>query len=251
MKRSLKLLKQTSSPVSKGPPGKTPRSVKKQAKETTRRVHAKAGGREKARETTPHAAVADESDRVLTGKTEQESKTQRKGKRAGDLAEDVAGNQVPARGTGKANANLKREREKNEKRFILFAGNLPLGTKAEDLKAFFKNKLQRDGLFDVLSTEPRIVEVRMLTHRETNKPKGCAFVEFDCREALEIALNYHHRELGGRRINIELSAGGGGNSKKRREKISRKNAELRKRRKRKVKEVKTAAPQTKSPGQGK
>ncbi|CBZ54435.1 putative RNA-binding protein [Neospora caninum Liverpool] len=208
MKRSLKLLKQTSSPVSKGPPGKTPRSVKKQAKETTRRVHAKAGGREKARETTPHAAVADESDRVLTGKTEQESKTQRKGKRAGDLAEDVAGNQVPARGTGKANANLKREREKNEKRFILFAGNLPLGTKAEDLKAFFKNKLQRDGLFDVLSTEPRIVEVRMLTHRETNKPKGCAFVEFDCREALEIALNYHHRELGGRRINIELSAGG-------------------------------------------
>ncbi|PHJ19711.1 rna recognition motif-containing protein [Cystoisospora suis] len=121
-------------------------------------------------------------------------------------------------------------------RFILFVGSLPLDTTPEQLKAFFKNKLQ-----------PRIIGVRMLTHKKTDKPKGCAFVEFDCREALKIALNYHHRELNGRKVNIELSAGGGGNSKKRREKIERKNAKLKQQRRKTFKA--TSKPRSEPGGQ--
>lgn len=102
-----------------------------------------------------------------------------------------------------------------KRRYILFAGDLPFDTTPQQLKTFFKKKL-----------EPHIKGVRLLTQRGTNKSKGCAFVEFDCKEALQVALNYHHHQLNGRKINIELSAGGGGNSQSRIQRIRQKNKRL-------------------------
>lgn len=66
--------------------------------------------------------------------------------------------------------------------------------------------------------------VRLLTPKATSgdKPpasKGCAFIEFTTTSALQTALRLHQSSLSGRKINVELTAGGGGNSEARRAKI--------------------------------
>ncbi|KAI9848524.1 MAG: hypothetical protein M1837_007193 [Sclerophora amabilis] len=68
--------------------------------------------------------------------------------------------------------------------------------------------------------------------------KGYAFLEFDSYERMETCLRtFHHSMVGGRRINVELTAGGGGSSSARREKIYTKNEKLtEERRKRREKE---------------
>ena len=76
--------------------------------------------------------------------------------------------------------------------------------------------------------------VRQLTKRvqrssatETKeKSKGCAFLEFREASGLQSALRLHHSVLDGRKINVELSAGGGGNSASRVKKLKVKNAKL-------------------------
>ncbi len=60
--------------------------------------------------------------------------------------------------------------------------------------------------------------------------QGCAFVEFKSSDALRKALNFHHTMLEGRKINVELTAGGGGKSENRQNKIKEKNAGLEKER---------------------
>lgn len=52
-----------------------------------------------------------------------------------------------------------------------------------------------------------------------SKSKGCAFVEFTIATALQSALRLHQSDFAGRKINVELSAGGGGNSEARKAKI--------------------------------
>lgn len=71
-----------------------------------------------------------------------------------------------------------------------------------------------------------LVAVRLLTRRDTNTSKGCAFLEFDRAEAVQKALLYHHTMLAGRRINVELTCGGGGGGAARRERIAAKNRRL-------------------------
>jgi RNA recognition motif-containing protein len=75
--------------------------------------------------------------------------------------------------------------------------------------------------------------IRRLTSRSktpimssTEKFKGCAFLEFSKASGLQTALRLHHSELGGRKINVELSAGGGGKSDARMKKVKEKNAKL-------------------------
>jgi nucleolar protein 6 len=71
--------------------------------------------------------------------------------------------------------------------------------------------------------------VRLLTPRSqkpVNKSKGCAFLEFTHRNALQQALKLHHSELDGRKINVELTAGGGGKSTTRITKVQQRNKEL-------------------------
>lgn len=103
------------------------------------------------------------------------------------------------------------------KKYIVFVGNLSYKTTAEEIQKFFED-------------QGAVVQaVRLSTDKKTKKPKGFAFCEFDSAESIEIALGMHHGELGGRRINVELTAGGGGHkSAKRKLKIKEKNEKYRK-----------------------
>lgn len=92
-----------------------------------------------------------------------------------------------------------------QKKYILFVGNLPYDVKEEQIKDHFKSC--------------KISSLRM-------RPNGICFLEFigdNASQELHHALKFHHTNLGNRKINVELSAGGGGNSKNRREKIKKKN----------------------------
>ncbi|KAH9951026.1 hypothetical protein B0H21DRAFT_818854 [Amylocystis lapponica] len=62
--------------------------------------------------------------------------------------------------------------------------------------------------------------------KPTTKSKGCAFLEFSHRNALQQGLKLHQSELEGRKINVELTAGGGGKSESRTEKLKKRNREL-------------------------
>lgn len=70
--------------------------------------------------------------------------------------------------------------------------------------------------------------MRLLTPKSgtTAKSKGCAFLEFSHRNALQQALKLHQSELEGRKINVELTAGGGGKGDKRIVKVQERNREL-------------------------
>ena len=104
----------------------------------------------------------------------------------------------------------------NGKRYLLFLGNLSYKSTAEEIKAFF----EQEGA--------SVVAVRISTDKKTKKPKGFAFCELDSAESLEIALGMHQTKFGGRKINVELTAGGGGHkSEKRKLKIKEKNEKYR------------------------
>ncbi len=87
--------------------------------------------------------------------------------------------------------------------------------------------------------------IRIMSDKVTKKGKGCAFVEFEGYDHMKTALRtMHHTELdgdtrdpkkgGGRKINVELTAGGGGNTKVRKGKIIEKNEKLAEQRTRKI-----------------
>merc|ERR1711879_347006 len=102
------------------------------------------------------------------------------------------------------------------KRFICFVGNLPYSASVESITEWFNGK----------DAGP-VHEVRLLTHRPYGakgppRPKGCAFVEFTTSGALVKAIKLNHGEFEGRKINIELTAGGGGKGEARRKKIEAK-----------------------------
>ena len=72
----------------------------------------------------------------------------------------------------------------------------------------------------------------MLTPKTTKpgaaptKSKGCAFLEFQNKTALQQTLKLHQSELEGRLINVELTAGGGGKSEARLNKLKQRNKEM-------------------------
>jgi nucleolar protein 6 len=76
--------------------------------------------------------------------------------------------------------------------------------------------------------------VRLLTPKASatgkkstkSKSKGCAFLEFDNRRALQQALKLHQSKLDGRTINVELTVGGGGKSETRLKKLRERNKDL-------------------------
>ena len=76
--------------------------------------------------------------------------------------------------------------------------------------------------------------VRLLTPKPSptatanalSKTKGCAFIEFTSPLALQAALRLHEEELLGRKLNVELTAGGGGKSATRTNKLAEKRATL-------------------------
>lgn len=100
------------------------------------------------------------------------------------------------------------------KRFILFIGNLSFRTTVEDVQAH----IEPTGVVPTA--------VRLQTDPVTKKPKGFAFVDLPDFMSLDKVLNLHHTSLGGRKINVELTAGGGGSGESRRAKIAKKNEKL-------------------------
>lgn len=73
--------------------------------------------------------------------------------------------------------------------------------------------------------------VRLLTSKSAKSPtktksKGCAFLEFSHRNALQQGLKLHHSQLDERKINVELTAGGGGKSEARLTKLKERNKGL-------------------------
>jgi len=97
---------------------------------------------------------------------------------------------------------------KSKKRYILFLGNLALNTTEEAILEHFSKR----GVV--------ISQLRLLTHKDTGKPRGCAFAEFSNDRSLKNALKFHRSKLNGKTINIEVTCGGGGCGQGRRQKIS-------------------------------
>lgn len=139
-------------------------------------------------------------------------------------------------------AEVDGETTKSKPRFVCFIGNLPFNTTDETLQAHFKKLMP--------------FTIRHRLDAQTKKSKGYAFMEFDNYDRMKTCLKlYHHtmfdpnnvtdelehadvgsganavgakgsKKKGGRRINVELTAGGGGKNANRKEKIKVKNERL-------------------------
>eukprot|EP00746_Dinoflagellata_sp_MGD_P015618 gnl/MRDRNA2_/MRDRNA2_134787_c0_seq1.p1 gnl/MRDRNA2_/MRDRNA2_134787_c0~~gnl/MRDRNA2_/MRDRNA2_134787_c0_seq1.p1 ORF type:complete len:412 (+),score=104.73 gnl/MRDRNA2_/MRDRNA2_134787_c0_seq1:68-1237(+) len=129
----------------------------------------------------------------------------------------VAGKRTGAKQQNASDAQDSTDLQAKQKqgRYVLFVGNLPYSADRNRLQSFFKHAQP--------SSE---VEVRMLTHKATGEPKGAAFVEFKDGAALAKALRLHKSDLDGRKIRVELSAGGGGKSQARQDRIKEKQKAL-------------------------
>ncbi|VDB86604.1 unnamed protein product [Peniophora sp. CBMAI 1063] len=154
---------------------------------------------------------------------------------AATAVESTAGSEVGGAGSHKKKRRKgaaveeagENEGEDKNRRLILFVGNLKYTTSREAIAAHFS------------ACDPP-PSVRLLTPKAAkpgatvNKSKGCAFLEFSAKSALQQALKLHNSDLEGRRINVELTAGGGGKSDARLEKLKKRNTELNTQRKKKV-----------------
>jgi len=105
-------------------------------------------------------------------------------------------------------------------RFILFVGNLKYTTRLETIQAHF-------AACDPPPTV-RLLTPKIVPGQPAQKPKskGCAFLEFTHRNALQQGLKFHQSMLDGRMINVELTAGGGGKSEPRLTKVRERNKAL-------------------------
>ncbi|KAF2271000.1 hypothetical protein CC78DRAFT_611043 [Lojkania enalia] len=104
-------------------------------------------------------------------------------------------------------------------RFIVFVGNLPFSATKEQMETHFAKVAPSS--------------VRIQTYKESGKCRGFGFLEFERFDRMETCLKkYNHsmfpdaRKKEGRKINIELTAGGGGNNASRKSKIQAKNDKL-------------------------
>ncbi|KAL0090764.1 hypothetical protein F4703DRAFT_1835067, partial [Phycomyces blakesleeanus] len=137
--------------------------------------------------------------------------------------------------TGATNkANKRQQKDENQEkgaRFIVFVGNLPYNTTKEELEKHFESV-------------GGVTSVRLLTDKQTGKPKGFAFMEFESSKHLSKALAFHHTLFKKRQMNVELTAGGGGNkSTARKDKLKVKNERLQEERQKKHETIKgTDAP---------
>ncbi|EPQ60495.1 hypothetical protein GLOTRDRAFT_68163 [Gloeophyllum trabeum ATCC 11539] len=178
-------------------------------------------------------------------KRKREQDAEGKSKETEGQAEQEEGAQTPAKkkrraskgveeGKGKAESDAQEKDLKKEKaRYILFVGNLKYTTSYEAIREHFS----------VCDPPPTI---RLLTPKSKNGPqpstaksKGCAFLEFPSKNSLQQALKLHHSTLDGRKINVELTAGGGGKSEQRLNKLKQRNKELEAQRKKRLEKKKT------------
>ncbi|KAI5806877.1 hypothetical protein EDC01DRAFT_597029, partial [Geopyxis carbonaria] len=98
-------------------------------------------------------------------------------------------------------------------------GNLPYSTTKSMVEHHFK------------AVQP--ISVRVMTDKQQpSKCKGFAFLEFDRYDQMKLCLEKFHHSLfhdglsAGRKINVELTAGGGGRGRQRKAKLRMKNTKL-------------------------
>ncbi len=101
------------------------------------------------------------------------------------------------------------------RRYILFLGNLPISASREDVVLHFRKR----GV--------QVSDFRLLTHKDSDKSKGCGFMELECEATMHGALQLHRSKFQGKCINLEVTCGGGGKGEKRKRKIQDKNRKLR------------------------
>ncbi|KAK9702215.1 hypothetical protein K7432_011344 [Basidiobolus ranarum] len=158
-------------------------------------------------------------DNKQTKKQKKADRFRNKKRKLDDIADvpedDVEGQEVEVKKPVEKKKVVKEPPKKKiaKHRFIVFVGNLPYETTKENLTKHFE-------------TAGGIKSVRLITDKQTNKPKGFAFLEFDDPECLKKALFFHHTFFNRRKINVELTAGGGGQSEARKNKLTEKNAKL-------------------------
>ena len=112
-------------------------------------------------------------------------------------------------------------------------GNLKYSTTKDAILSHFSScgtvrfLLEFPTIAHMLMSDPQPT-VRLPTPKTTqsSKSNGYAFLEFTDKKALQQALRLHHSELEGRKINVELTAGGGGKSEHRVKKLRERNKGL-------------------------
>ncbi|XP_071452176.1 uncharacterized protein [Hetaerina americana] len=97
--------------------------------------------------------------------------------------------------------------------YTIFVGNIPYKATKEEIKKHFEKAGE-------------VVDIRVPTHKGTEKQKGFAYVEVKDRITYEKALSLHHSHLHGRKINVEYTTQGKKGGPKE-EKIKQKNLKLR------------------------
>ncbi|GLB35953.1 putative RNA recognition motif containing protein [Lyophyllum shimeji] len=185
----------------------------------------------KGKKSNPATQVSGSSNPVK-GKQKADEEIGKSKKRKRDAREEQD-EEVDVTGEGKPSAKRKKSvgeaegageevaptpKSEGKQRYILFVGNLKYTTSVDAIKKHFS----------ACDPPPAI---RLLTPKSTagklaRKSKGCAFLEFTHRNALQQALKLHQSNLDGRMINVELTVGGGGKSEKRLEKLKQRNKQL-------------------------
>ncbi|KAL0071780.1 hypothetical protein AAF712_000702 [Marasmius tenuissimus] len=160
--------------------------------------------------------VDEQGDQVEDGKLDEKKKKRFRGKSKKRKRENEGDVETKVT-TEDAKASKRRKTEGDKERLILFLGNLKYTTSQESITSHF----------NACDPPPTI---RLLTPKtaseKSTKSKGCAFLEFETKAALQQALKLHHSKLDGRTINVELTAGGGGNSETRLKKLRERNKKL-------------------------
>ncbi|GAB0138335.1 hypothetical protein EsDP_00006571 [Epichloe bromicola] len=176
------------------------------------------------------ARTSDDKPRTANGKRDGDGdgagteKQRKKNKAAGPETKDTAA-KAAKQGTG--------DEGRKKQRHIVFVGNLPFSATAETIRAHFA------------SLGP--ISVRCLRNKgDANPCRGIAFVEFPCVRTMSTCLDkFHHTVFedgvsAGRKINVELTAGGGGGTKFRKDKIREKNKKLDENRSKRIEKEKAA-----------
>ncbi|KAG6817726.1 hypothetical protein H0H87_004517 [Tephrocybe sp. NHM501043] len=144
----------------------------------------------------------------------------------------------PVEGAGDSGPDkkvAKKTKPDGKQRFILFVGTYVLVFSSTVVFNGCTGNLKYTTSLDAITKhfaacDPpptiRLLTPKSTTGKPTHKSKGCAFLEFTHRNALQQALKLHQSELDGRMINVELTAGGGGKSESRLEKVRERNKQL-------------------------
>ncbi|RVD90164.1 uncharacterized protein DFL_001140 [Arthrobotrys flagrans] len=143
------------------------------------------------------------------------------------------------------NGDAVKDGGRKDHRFIVFVGNLPYTTTQATLTAHL-SAVKPTGI-RLATFKPgekpkdRGYKPKKPTSEGPREPeticKGYAFVEFPDAGRMKSCLNlFHHSEFEGRKINVELTAGGGGKSSDRKERVKAKNESLNVERKKRYEE---------------